>query len=218
MQFLNDYGILLFWVSLITLAVFNYLYRNYKNRNSDYHRYIKKRNNRLSQAENQGDYRVVQQIELEKKWVLGAENTAIRSYIFGRLPGLTQQELDARTNTIYAEIDAEELILPNVHNITPKNRVDCTYFLDGIVNDYVQVLKDSEYSGNYFFPERILPYPKQYLLFALNYLISKPCRETNYARLQLFLLEHCIDINPLLLPLDPEKNKIAGEQYLVALK
>jgi hypothetical protein len=207
----------LFGAGLVVVLGANWLVRYVKNRRSPYHTQFRDRRRRLIRAEQAGDYRELQQILLECKWVEIPKSDAVFSHAFGRM-NYTQQELEADRSTIYAGTSAECLQLPNADNLASFNKYKLCSFFNELVLDYRKALAASEYNGNFFFPERILPYPKVYLLFVLDHLIAVDYGKDDYVTLREYLTENCIGLHPKFLPVDREQNKQAGEAYLAALK
>ncbi|MDO7849583.1 hypothetical protein Q5H92_24690 [Hymenobacter sp. M29] len=216
MDYVYDNAGYLFWGGLLVLVIISGVLRYVKNRRSPYHTQLRDRKRRLIEAEEKGDYRSLQQILLECKWLEMHERDARFSYSYRHIDA-THREIEANSRTIYASIDAEKMVLPNASNVAKLNKYECHSFFNELVFDYRKALANSSYNGNFFFPEKILPYPKQYLLFALDKLIAVESGKDDYATLREYLVKNCIGMLPMFLPVDRELNKKAGEQYLAAI-
>ena len=129
-------------------------------------------NKRRNLANNTGNYKDLQQVALEQLW--------LDCHKFGRINNIpsdypnpkSQYELeDAAYVELSKTIQVSDFILPNVHNVYT---IPFAYdFLDDILHRTEDVRSKSSYSDTYYFPESILPYPKEYLRFALDNLFER---------------------------------------------
>jgi hypothetical protein len=133
-----------------------------------YNRKVNELKRRKKVAIKSGSYKELQQVALEERWLdchrLGRINQVVDNV------AKTEVE-DAAYVKLSATITKDDFVLPNVHNVAS---ISFAFdFLDDILDRAEIAREASAYADTFYFPESVLPYPKDYLCFALSYHLDK---------------------------------------------
>lgn len=200
-----------------------YVFKKYmKGRSLPYYICIKLLVKKEKYANNFSNEEALKEVNLEKLWVSYIEGDYVNRYIrenglrlYQMSHQLFSQDIKSQKYFIMSEVEADELQLPNSHNL--KEKPKAYNFFVSIVDKCQESIMASKYCECYFIPKIVIPFPKSYLLFAVDYLLSKNLHaeeKHNYGLTKKILIERLIDISPDLLPVDFKENVRFGNEML----
>ena len=156
-------------VATIAYAVVKAIYLGISFRFKPYNQKVNELGRRKKKAVKEGSYKDLQQVNLEELWLSLYKNAELNRISYFDSLSLKQHEIDSKVyNELSKRLKADDFLLPNVHNVEEKS---INYeFLDDLLHRTEDARAKSDYEETFYFPESVLPFPKEYLLFALTYL------------------------------------------------
>lgn len=175
--------------------------------------------NRKKYALKINDIDEIKQVNLENLWIAHIRLYYIDKYVASKWPNITESAIKTRMQSILAKIPVNDLQLPSVHDPLEKPKIYDFFAL--ISNKCQNEIIASKYYKNDFIPENIIPFPKSYILFALDTLLNKESYKAlidDYNVTKVILLKKVININPELLPTDFEENRRVGNRFISSIE
>lgn len=200
------------FLALIVYSIAYSIYKYYKDSHQPYHKYVKHLKKRERIAINNFDASELKQLAVEKMWLENVERNYMMDFGMSNLLDLTQQKLDAAKHRVLAQIPTDKLMPPSAHNYSSKDyRQD--RFLKDIISKCLDAVVDSPYANTPFLPESILPFPKAYVLFAIDKCLSNHPSDNEkvvYNAAYNMVFRRAINVKPELLPVEREENRRVG--------
>lgn len=198
---------------IVATSLFFYLKNIKKNQNTAYWKIKKKLYNEINQANQTGDWKKRQEINLQLLWL-----KTINEVDNGNIAGGKGQ---SKKYTLFNTISLDDIKFPVKWNL---DDLYCYPFAQEIIYAYGDVLAENEYEGM-FKPESILPVPKNYIKKAITFTFDyfnlkepiysvpdKIKRVDNLNTIKVFLDLHFIPTD------NDELPKSSAENYKVGLK